>query len=378
MARKVKNWIDGFMYYTKESESPDNYLKWTAIFTIAAATQRRVHTHWVYWTFYPNVYVMLVGPAGKVHKSSSLRFARKMLVELGVPCASEAISKEALILQMKSRGIDNQALAIVASEFATFIRTSGPPMVEFLTDIYDCEDNWEYTTKSGGTATIERPFMTMLAGVVPDWIAAEFDATFVQGGFASRTLFVVAHEPRFRKAFAQITPDMDLMRTQLVEDLMEISTLQGEFHWTPAAEAWFEHWYEKELPKERLDYRLEGYLSRKPTHAIRLAMILSLAESNDLVIEERHFKQAEKYLDELEPKMVQAFAAVGRNPYANDHERIAAEIIEAGGMTRGQLVDRNIHAMDRKVLDELLENLELMGKIVKHYTPGKDIRYEPA
>lgn len=378
MARKVDNWIDGFLYYTKESECPDSYLKWVAIYTIAAATQRKVHTHWIYWTFFPNVYVMLIGPAGKTHKSSAIRFSRKMLFEIGVPTASEAISKEALILQMKSRGVENQALAVTSSEFSSFVRTSGPPMIEFLTDIYDCDDNWEYTTKGGGTAKIERPFLSLLAGTVPSWIATEFDQTFIDSGFASRVIFVVEHEPRFYKAFADITPEMFEMREKLIEDLAEISALEGEFRWAKDASAWFKHWYEVELPREQLDYRLEGYLARKPTHVIRVSMLLSLAESNELVIEKRHFVEAEKALSDLEPKMAQAFANIGRNEFANDHERIAAEIAQAGGMTQGELIERNIHAMDKKVLDEILENLELMGKIDKVVTPGRGIEYVPS
>jgi len=65
----------------------------------------------------------------------------------------------------------------------------------------------------------------------------------------------------------------------------------------------------------------------------------------------------------FEPHMVEAFSSVGRNPFANDHERIAAEIHLAGGMRYSELLKRNTHAMDKKTLDDILVTLTLMGAI---------------
>lgn len=378
MARHLSNWIDGLLKYTQDLESPDNYLIWAALHTISAATQRHVWTKWLHWTIYPNVYVLLVGPAGG-RKTAAIKISKKMLRDVGVAIASEAQSKEMLVQQMKTRGADTQALAVVVSEFASFFATSGPPMVTFLTDIWDCEEGWEYSTKSGGTVQIERPFLTILGAIVPDWIATEFDATFVQSGFASRVHFVVEHGPRFHRAFGKLPTEL---YNHLVEDLMDISTQQGEFEWAQGALDWFKSWYETVLPKEEFDYRLGGYKSRKAVHLIRLSMLVALATGatveKGLVIEPAHFQQALALLEGLEPRMTQAFAAVGRNPYANDHERIAAEIAMHNGMYYGEIVERNIHAMDRKILDEVLANLEWMGKIDKEVRPGKDTRYVPS
>ena len=380
MPRQLDDWVEGFRFMTSEAEAPDSYFTWTAYATISAALQRRVYTHWIYWKYYPNIYVLLVGPAGRVHKSSTIRFARKFLQEIGVATASEAITKEALIQQMKHRGSGgNDSLAVTSSEFASFIAPSGPRMVEFLTDIYDCDDGWEYTTKGGGTDRIDKPYLTLLGGTVPTWIANEFDESFIEGGFASRTLFVYENAPRFRKAFANVTDEMMRMRAMLVNDLEVIASLEGEYVWSKDAVEWFEDWYENRWPMENLDYRLSGYLARKPTHVVRLSMVIAASRRNDLVITANEFEEARGLLTSIEPSMVEAFSSVGRNPYALDMERIAEEIILSGGMSKGELIKRNTHAMDRRVLDELLENITLMGEVSleirkgqQWYVPRKD------
>src|SRR4030066_746896 len=62
--RCLGDWISGFMQYTENSEPPTLFKKWTAISCIAAALQRKVRVEWgTALTFYPNFYVVLVGPS---------------------------------------------------------------------------------------------------------------------------------------------------------------------------------------------------------------------------------------------------------------------------------------------------------------------------
>jgi len=374
--RQLDNWLDGYMFYTQESECPDSFLIWSGLHTLSAAIQRKTWVPWVYSDFFPNIYIMLVGPPGVTHKNSAIRFSKLALRAVGVPLSSEAISKEALIQQMTRRGKDRDALAVMSSEFATFLRTSGASMVEFITDIFDCEDDFEYTTKGGGTARIPRPYLTMFTGATPGWLSEEFDVSFIEGGFSARTLFVAETAPRFRKAFAHITSEMRGVYKKVLQDLEVIAELDGEFQWTPDATSWFEQWYENILPSQDIDYRLRGYLGRKPTHLLKVSQLLCVnqrhvQDSDDLVITPKIMGKALKHIEAIEPNMVQAFRAVGRNPFANDHERIAHEITQAGGMSHSEILTKNTHALNRMQLDEILQNLSDMEVIQQVLKGGK-------
>ena len=64
LERKLPNWIDAFMLYTHNTEPPTLFRKWTAISCIAAAMQRKCVVEWgTSLTFYPNLFIVLVGPS---------------------------------------------------------------------------------------------------------------------------------------------------------------------------------------------------------------------------------------------------------------------------------------------------------------------------
>lgn len=362
-SRELPNWIDGFMYFTQESECPDSYLYWAALNTLSAVTQRHIYTDWAYYRVYPNLYVMLVGPAGN-RKSAAIRFTKDLLRDVKIPLASSSISREHLGDQMKARAGDTNAISIVTGEFSTFIRTSGDSMIEFLTLIFDSEDNFEHGTRGSGVVKLEKPFLTLIAGAVPEWIANNFDATFVEEGFASRTIFINENNVRFRNAKPKITKDMWKKREAMVRDLEQIMTLQGGFEWTEEADSWFDQWYNNVYDKEKVDAKLNGFKARKPLHLIKLAMLLALNEGDELVLRVDHFKAALRQVNIIQPKMLEAFSAVGRNPYASNLEKIAHEIKIREGMSKGDIIQLMYHDIPNKqILDEILENLTLMGKV---------------
>lgn len=364
--RKAGNWLHGFNLYTQESEAPDRFILWAGMSAVAAATQRQVYIKWAYRKWYTNLYVMLVGPTGS-RKTTAMLFAKDILQSCNIAMSSESLSKEALIEQMVERNKlkipKRSALTVFVSEFMTFYQISGPAMIEFLTDIWDSPDKWEYATKKRGVERIQNAFLNMLGATTPSWIAETFTASFVDHGFVGRNLFICEDGPRFRKARPKVTKEMEEMYLALIEDLTHLTKVQGEFQWSKEAEKYFDHYYEQEYPKEKIDYRLSGYLERKPTHLLKVAMVLALTERDDLILREKDLTTAKMLLEDLEPRMLKAFSAVGKNPYASDLERILHDIILEGGITDQELRKRNFHAMEKMKLDEQLENLKLMGLI---------------
>ena len=63
MARKLNDWIDSYLEYTKNSEPPDLYKEWVAVSVVASILQRKCSLPWGDITFYPNMYIILVGPS---------------------------------------------------------------------------------------------------------------------------------------------------------------------------------------------------------------------------------------------------------------------------------------------------------------------------
>ena len=98
----------------------------------------------------------------------------------------------------------------------------------------------------------------------------------------------------------------------MVEDLNHIRTQRGQMDLTPDARILASAWYEEELGKPR-DSRLEGYFGRKHDTMFKIAMLLSLAESDERWITVPHIQQALHILEANEGSLVKVMSVVTAN-----------------------------------------------------------------
>ncbi|KKK55731.1 hypothetical protein LCGC14_3071630, partial [marine sediment metagenome] len=74
-------------------------------------------------------------------------------------------------------------------------------------------------------------------------------------------------------------------------------------------------WYKSTKPAID-DPRQKGYFGRKHAHALKLSLLLSLAERDDRKVTTKHFDEAIRMLDYVEVKLSKAFSTLGANPFA--------------------------------------------------------------
>lgn len=365
--RVLPNWLSAYMAYTVESESPDSYHLWVGLTTMAAAIRRNVWINQRIYLLYPNLFTILVGPPGRTGKSTALRLGRTILhgVE-GIFYGPDSVTREELIRQMAKAGggpnAAQSAMMIISTELSSLIEPSGIKMIQFLTDIYDCEFNpkgWKYGTKQSGRDTIHNPVLNLLAGTTVSWIAEGLPAAATEHGFTSRTIFIYEDEPRYLKPFPGET-NQELVKA-LINDLDHMSRIEGEFTWGPGAQDHYIRIYGEIYASRPADYRIEGFHNRKKVHVLKLAMLLALAESDDLIINKRDIEAAMDILDNAEATMSKVFSALGKYDHASDMDRILNRIKETGGLSLTQ-----IYADYRAVGD-----VETLGRIISHlYAAG--------
>lgn len=368
--RKLDSWLMAYAEYTEENEAPEVFHLGVALTTLAGAVRRNVMVVHPFYTVHTNMYVVLVGPPGRTRKSTALRIGQNLLRQ--VPMAkftTSATSPEALIKQLAAlHAQPHQSLTAFSLEFSSFLGRDPHGMVDFLTDIWDCNPDWEKQTIARDLEKIPKPWFSLAAGTTRQWMGENLSSTAVEGGFVSRSLFLYANEPKCLNALPEMTPRMKELKGLLINDLIHISHLEGEFKFAPAAEAWYKMWYEnpKRFPPH-MDPRTEGYYSRKHTHLVKIAMLISLSRKDELVLELDDLQEALTLLEGLEPGMDKAFVTVGKNIYNTDIERIAGQIASTAqsGISIKELLRSNIHAMDKKLLIEILDNLVAMGLVLK-------------
>ncbi len=379
--RKVGNWVRAYLEFTKESESPESYHLWTGISGIASAVKRNVWLDQGLYVLFPNLYIAFIGPPARTAKSTALYLGRSIVRNVpGIRFGPEACSREQLIRAMAESKFDNQcALTIHCSEFSDLVDTSGILMIQFLTGIYDGNytdpSGWKYETKHQGKDNLINPNLNLIFGTTPTYWAESMPESIIGHGFTSRTIIVAEDKERHQNSLPDPN-DSDLGKS-LIEDLIHISRIRGQFKWGGAitkektrsgrimteAEFTYDRFYKGLYQSVPTDHRLEGFHWRKKTHVLKMAMILSLAERDDLTIESRDIETAVQFLHDLEPTMARAFSAVGRNEFASVIERIGTQINLAGELSLGDVYARNYSSGQSYELDNVLQTLERMGTI---------------
>jgi Protein of unknown function (DUF3987) len=369
--RLLPNWIQAYLAYTAESESPEEYHLWVAVSVIGGALRRRVFFPMGYFQLYANNYIVLVGPPGRCKKSTAMRIGRTLLTEIpGIKFTTDSVTRERLIQDLTQAyiGADgHSSMTAYSSEFATLLTSSGMDMVSFLTDIYDSPPIWEHSSKTGGTNKIKAPYLNMIAGTTPDWIAKAMPMDTVGIGLTSRIVFVYQDTPRVKDPFPELSPEQVQLQQLLLHDLNQIALLGGQFGLSKEAKSYYSAWYKDRLanPNPTGDNRLSGYFERKPMHVLKVAMTVSAATKNELVLTSEDIENAIGLLAQVEEKMPRVFANVGKNPLSADTDEVEMAILEAGveGLGMKDLIPRFKHSLRKDELAEVLDTLLQSEKV---------------
>ena len=374
--REAGNWVAAYLEYTKESESPDAYHVWTALSAIASVARRSFWLDQGIYLLYPNLYVALVGPPGRTGKSTAIRMGRRLIAQVpGVIMGPDSCTREQLIRKMAESKLNNQCCTTLHStEFSSIIDPSGILMIQFLTEIYDCDyynpKGWTYETKTQGKDQLVSPCLNILAGTTPSYIADAMPDSFVGHGFTSRTVFVYGDKERQINPRPKEPPRS--LVAALIRDLQRISALGGEFRWDPSGIEAYDNFYRSLYESIPEDHRLEGYHWRKKTHILKVAMLLSLAERDDLILDGKVITAATQFLEMIEAPMARTFSAVGKYEMASDLERIGSQVMDAGGMLVAEVFKRNYFAGAEQDLRAVIASLCAMGAVKLVQKDGKE------
>lgn len=385
--RRCPNWLQTFREWSlPRSEAPESYHLWTGLFTIASVLKRRVKIPKKVlggWEVAPSLYVMFIAPPGRARKSTTATYSETLLAEIPVvERVATSITKEMLLKKLSD--IDDSSLSIFSSEFAMFIQKSGYDMYDVLTHLFDANRDVSVETLGREMDFASKPCVNLLACTTPDWIAKNMPEVVIGGGFASRVIFVFEEQVRRHKLYYNehdVNWDrISQMHDDLVADLMHMATtIEGDFEIADDARIFMDNddpknlgWYQrhqKMAQSDGINYRLQGYYERKPAHVHKLAMLIHLSYSDELVLTKEDFLAALEILDELEVKLPKTFENIGKNQYSVDIVRIIDYIKRYGEVPKRQVFANFYQAADPRKLNELIMGLVEMGEIKVYADP---------
>lgn len=372
--RELLDWFDGYIFYSHgsmedlHSEPPLKYHQWMAITTMAAALQRKCRIRWGSIIFYPNFYIILVAPAGQARKGTAMNFSKNFLDQLMVPMSSDATSLQALIRRMsectnteeeteKGYFESHSSLTAFSPELTVFLGFANKELISNLCDFYDCRSRFVYDTISRNEEEIIGVFLNLTGATTPELIQGSMSPETIGSGLPSRMIFV--YEPRIVKRvtfpFYTLSEKGLALEQQLVKDLTQIRSLKGDFKvskdfldsWTD----WYGN-YPDVCPFDPLHFG--GYWERRPTHIMKMSMVMSASRSNNMIITDEDLRRSIKLLEETERNMPNVFSRMGESPQADNIQSIMNFIARHGEVTMTQLMTEFLMYVSEIEMDQIL------------------------
>lgn len=372
--RELPDWLTEFMNNTKWGEAPDYFYFWTGVATLAATMRRRTWLDMGTFTWYPNLYTVLVAPPGIVQKSSTSDLGMRLLKQIpGLHQGPTSLTWQSIYDAFLEVGEEFEvsptetrtqfALYINSSELGITLKMSDTDMVDQLVHMWDGYE-LKKRTRMDGELVIPTPSLNLIACTTPSWIAENVPQYLIGGGLTSRMLFVYGEEKTRYIAYPQRHMPKDYLERQgkLVRDLERISQRVGGFQLTEDAYQWGEEWYENfhknEAPK--LDKTLVGgYIARKQTLVHKVAMILTISRGDELVINRETLERAVKLITQLEEFMPKVYNKIGMTLDAQAANQVLAFLERNGGTADFNLLYRYMHRYypDPEIFEKVLTGM---------------------
>ena len=325
--KSTENFISQYLRYTENTEPPEAYNKWVAIWILAAAMGRRHIMKMGDLEVYPNLYVIIIGPAGRARKSTAVKAGTDLLVRAEVKLAPEAATKEALIDEMQEhvRVVRTQdrnegtvdtftsECNVLSSELGRFFKRNDNDFLNFILHMYDCPTVSRTRTRSKGEVILNNVFFNMLGATTPTMLPTIIPEEDAGSGLRSRLLLVAANN---NKAFLP-EPSYDTTLTvSLLERLIALHTADSVLYipdesYRKVYREWYVSTHGSLLNSEvSMLSSIAEYYGRKPIHILKLSAIhaagrasFSEIRKGAVSVTKDDFVWAVSSIEALEPSM---------------------------------------------------------------------------
>ncbi len=378
MRRCLPSFLDSYMEYTSEQESPKAFHHWVAIMLVSAVLGRNVYIPRVKYTTHPNLYVILVAGSAKCRKSVSISVGKDLLYGLKEPPTifAQKITTEALIEALDlSKKNDACYGLICASELSVFLGSDAikSGIIPALTDLYDSPRDWVYHTRGRGKESLHNVTLSMLGASTKDWLRASIPAEAIGGGFTSRVIFVFEDEPSKLVLFGSDDDHLKTLKSNLIHDLGEIQKLRGEVRFTKEAieVAW--EWYKEESTKMH-DEKVDGYFGRKHDTMFKVATILSAAENDTLIVDAHHINRALALMERNEQYLNSVLESVVSTSFGGNTDKIFHIIKKYRKISHVDLLQKCWRYSNATEMAEIMKTL-VESQEVEEYLDGHNHKW---
>jgi hypothetical protein len=346
-------WLGEYVSFMKDLEACIRFKFFSACSVLGATINNKV---WIYRgseellpKLFPNIWVILLAPPGRGHKTSTINAALNCLYQAcpEVRILADKLTPESLVkalsepLSTKEKiqiGPRDATGIIKAPELSVFFGKAqyNAGLVSLITDLYDFREEWAVETIMRGRNTLKNICISILGGSTPDWLQKMLPEDSFTGGFMSR--FVLCEMPANyfkRRAFPKKTISKGW--DEIVRGLREKQGLQGEIGWTKECASYYKEYYENLKPSG--DVQKDAYQEREAEQILRISMLLALSEDK-MHINQEDFKLAQQIVNTLMIETDPRIERLTTNPRMSLVQDIQDLLKQFGEMSEEDLMKR--------------------------------------
>lgn len=403
------SWLNEIIDQHSELESPVNFWRWAALASISAIVKDRVWLDRQIYKLYPNIYVMFHADSG-LKKGPPVSMAKQLVKAVGnTRIISGRSSIQGILKELGTArsipggGVVSSASAFIASSELSSSIVDDPIATTILTDLYDRQYNvgeWQSLLKME-TFQLKDPCITMLTATNESHASSFFDKKDVSGGYFARTFIIyetkrnkanslsypLSNPPdygasgEYLKTLSKLNGAFQSLAVLDKDDIFKYAKEIGErtIYFSESGLI-YEDWYKEFI--ETLDASATkdetGTLNRFGDSVIKVAMLLSLAESPNLIISAEAMRGAIEICEKLVGNARKTTTGKGKDDTGNGTRKliIIEELLKRDNhmMTRIQLNKKYWMQGNVNEWDECVVSLDAAG-MIKITSTGNNVIY---
>jgi len=349
------SWLDLLVSSTSELESPRRFFWWAGVSCISAIVKKNVWLDKFSYKLYPNIYVLLVSAKSGLRKGLPVDYAKGIVERVNntriisgrnsVQGVIKDLSQQITVVNPgEATKIYSDAQAFLCAPELDSFMVKDEQGLSILTDLYNTHEHnkeWKNSLKSSPVESLKNPCITFLAASNEALLENLIKAKDIEGGFIARTMIIHESVKRISNSL-MFKPANLVTRDDLANDLKRLNLVKGPFEIPHDVRVAYDSWY-KGLDEFNYDDKT-GTMERIGDHVLKAGMLISLAESNDLIIKMNHFEEAVDKCTEAVIGTRKTTIGVGR-----------AENAEAAGKVMRILIEQDKYIIERSKLMRLLK-----------------------
>lgn len=311
---------------------------------------------------FTNIYVLLMGPSG-ARKGAPIRHARRLLRDavpeapvLPTSFTMEAVTKH--LAMVSEDGGAGRGLS-VTEEFKRLVGGSDymKSNLDFLTEIWDCEDPYSRLTVRHELQIIRQPYLVGLWAAAPELFATT-DEEIWTGGALRRILGVAEHGPKHFHPNPKKDKVLFAAIAKIFRERLGPEAFKGtEMKLSPEALEVKAQWFEGYVMQTwRGAGDKEGHFaSCMEAHAMKLGALVGLLETGraDLLGPEA-LRAGQRLVEAIVPNLFGTYRELARTPYARLRACIVRTLRQAGGRMPEGAFNKKVKEASGCKPDELL------------------------